>query len=76
MLKFMAHSKPEDLSAEFYNIDDVEFSMQDGRRRNEVVLTAKSKSNFNLFRYYLALRAYVDQIEAELHILKKADGNH
>lgn len=72
MAKRREFKEPGDFSPEMYNTEDVVFSMRDGRKRNEVVLTAKSKSDFNLVRYYLALRFFVEKIERELDIIGEA----
>ncbi len=64
--------EPGDYSPEMYNTDDVTFSMKDGRRRNEVILIAKSDSDLNLVKYYLALKAFIEKIEVEMDIMGEA----
>lgn len=60
----------DDFSPDMYDTSDVEIVIQDGKRRNEVVLVATSKSDFNLVKFYLALKAYVEKIEWELNVLE------
>lgn len=69
----MIKAEIEDFSPELYNTSDVVFTMKDGRRRNEVVLIATADSSFNLIKYYLSLKAFVEKIERELEIMEEAD---
>lgn len=69
----MAKKEVEDFSPEMYNTSDVKFTMKDGRRRNEVVLVAKSETDFNLLKYYLALKSFTEKIERELDIMEEAE---
>ena len=48
--------------AEMCDISDVRFYMPPNKRRTRVVLIAESDSDFNLMKFYLALKAYVERI--------------
>lgn len=78
MLITMAKLKePGDYSPELFNTEDVVFDVKPGRRRNEITLVARcsSKRDFNLIRYYLALKGFVEKIERELDLLEGAPDN-
>jgi hypothetical protein len=66
----------DDFPAEMYDTSDVKFSIKDGRRRNEVTLVAKAETDFNLVKFYLALKEFVEKIERELNIMDEAEGDH
>lgn len=57
-----------EVSHELYDTSDVEFGIHQ-KSRKEIFLRVKSNSDFNLIRFYLALRDYVDKIEAELNVM-------
>jgi hypothetical protein len=61
---------------ELYDTSDVTFEMKEGRKRNEITLVAKSDSDFNLVKFYLSLKEFVEKIENELNIMEAADGEH
>lgn len=78
----MSHSDEEDdqeeveaFEHEMYDASDVKFEVRN-RGRNQIVLIAKSETDFNLLKYYLALKDYVDKIETELNIMAQAEGEH
>jgi hypothetical protein len=55
----------------------VDIQIRQSKHRREIYLIVKSESkDFNLLKFYLALRQYVDKIEAEIGILEAAEGDH
>jgi hypothetical protein len=62
--------------ADMYDTSDVVFSIKENKRRTEVTLVATSKTNFNLLKYCLALRDFVDKVERELNIMSDHDRMH
>lgn len=65
----------ETFSPELYDTTDVVFEMPHSRKRNVVTLVAKSHTDFNLVKYCLALKEFVEKIERELNIMAEADGD-
>jgi hypothetical protein len=59
----------EQYFAELCDISDVRFSMQPNKNRCRVVLVAESDTDFNLMKFYLALKAYVERIESEIGVM-------
>jgi hypothetical protein len=59
----------EDLSPELFNISDIRWDVKNYRKGCEVHLIAKSDSNINLMRYYLALKFYIEKMEHEIGIV-------
>lgn len=74
----MAKKKLDDdvFGAEMFDTSDVVFEMPYRKKRNEVYLVAKSNSDFNLVKYYLALKDFVQKIEDDLNIMETAEGEH
>jgi len=61
---------------ELYDTSDVTFDIKT-RSRREIALVAKAAtSDFNLVKYYLSLKEYVEKIEAELNISERDDEKH
>jgi hypothetical protein len=61
----------EDLSLEHFNISDIRWDVKNFRRGKEVHLIARSDSNINLMRYYLALKNYIEKMEHEIGIMEE-----
>lgn len=59
----------EEFFAEMYDISDVKFHIKQTRSRRKVELVAESESDFNLFKYYLALKTYIERIEHEIGVM-------
>jgi hypothetical protein len=70
MAKKRAPEDCGDFSPEMYNTEDVVFEMPNGKRRNVVTLIARSGTDFNLVKYYLSLKEFVDKIEQQLNIME------
>jgi hypothetical protein len=69
---------PGTFDCELYDTSDVTFTIKQNKAQNEIALIAKcsATSKFNLVKYYLSLREYVDKIESELGIMSETDGEH
>ncbi len=70
-----AHSKGiRDISPEMYDISEVEFDMPQNKKRSQITLIASDRSgaDFNLVKYYLALKEFVEKIERELDIMESS----
>ncbi len=67
----------EEFSPELYDTSEIEFEMPPNKKRNRVTLIAEDKSgaDFNLVKYVLALREFVENIERELNIMSDTDGD-
>ncbi len=73
----MAKKKKPLADHALYDISDVTFELRQVRGRREIILVAKAEEDdFNLFKFYLALKDYVDKIEAELGVLEATEGSH
>jgi hypothetical protein len=59
--------------AELFDISDVTCDIPKSKSRREVILVLRSQSNFNLMKFYLALRQYLEQMEDDIGVLE-ADG--
>ena len=59
------------LESDLYDISDVVFEIKQKRRR-EIALIATSETDFNLMKYYLALKNYIEQIEHEIGVMDSA----
>ena len=59
-----------------YDISDVDFEMKQPNRREIRLIAKASTSDFNLVKYYLALKSFVEKIEKDLDIMEEADGEH
>jgi hypothetical protein len=55
-------------AAEIYDISDVKHSLGQTKSRKEIWIRFSSESDFNLMRFYLCLRSYVDKMEIEMGI--------
>lgn len=55
--------------AEMCDISDVTITMPPNRKRNRVVLVIESETDFNLMKFYLSLKSYVEKIETEIGIM-------
>lgn len=64
----------ERFAPELYDTSDVKFHMPPSRSRKRVVLVADSETDFNLVKYYLALKEFTEKIERELNIMEKTEG--
>lgn len=66
----------EHFDATLYDSSDVTFEMKQPHRREIRLIAKASVADFNLVKYYLALKAFVEKIEKELDIMEQADGEH
>lgn len=66
----------EVFDAELYDTSDVKVDLKNRSRREIALVFKASTADFNLIKFYLALRDYVDKIERELNIMEAADGDH
>lgn len=63
--------------AELCDISDVTYDMIPRKSRREVLLMIKAKErDFNLMKFYLALKAYTEKVEEELGVMAEAEGEH
>ncbi len=63
-------------SYDMFDVADVTFDIKERRSRREIHLVARSDSDFNLLKYALSLRMFVEQIEAQLGLMDEAEGEH
>lgn len=57
-------------AAEMYDISDVKYSLGQTKSRKEIWLRMSSSDQFNLMRFYLALKYYIDSMEVEMGVLE------
>lgn len=68
----------EPFFAEECDVSDVKIDMipRKTKARNEVVLIVKGERVLTLFRFYFALKDYVEKIEIGMDIQPEDDGEH
>ncbi len=76
MARFKDESDEPEFLAELYDTSDVSWEMRQPRGRKEIWLFAKAPSGFNLIKFYLALKEYVEKIEQEIGVLEDADARN
>lgn len=62
--------------AELYDSSDVKIEMRQSSRREIRLYLRASEADFNLVKFYLSLKDYVEKIEKELGVLENAKGEH
>ena len=68
----LTHMKPEDLSPDHFNVEDVEYEWAHNKSGCAITLTMRSGERFNLMKTYLSLKCLIDRIELEIGIMDAA----
>lgn len=61
------------IESDLFDISDVVFDIPPTRNKCKIYLVAKSDTPFTLMKYYLALKSYVEKIEAEMNIFEEPE---
>lgn len=68
----MEDEEVEDFTdAELFDTSDITFDFQRTKGNTKIYLIMKSESPINIMRFYLAIKAYLFQMEAELGIMEE-----
>lgn len=67
----------EILESDLFDVSDVTWDTKRTKDMHKIYLIAKAEDTpFNLFKYYLALKAYVFKMEQEIGIMDEAPDVH
>lgn len=69
-------SDMEVFPAELYDSSDVKIDIKQPSRREIRVTLKASTADFNLVKFYLSLKDFVEKIEGELGIMERTEGEH
>ena len=58
------------------DISDVRFFMPANKSRTRITLIIESETDFNLMKFYLSLKAYVEKIELEIGVMDATEDVH
>lgn len=59
-----------------FDVSDITLDFQQVKKLNRIYLIMKSEEPINLMRFYLKLKEYIFQMEAEIGVMDDIGGEH